>query len=875
MPDLVDCPELGSWPALFGNSATPKQREAYERHLETCPACQERLDRADLCGEAMRTLIRRVANAAPAPGKSAEDALLSRLREVRSPLAATPVEAADLYFLQPASRPDIFGMLGPYEVEEVIGHGGMGVVLKAFEPALHRLVAIKVMAAAVAGSAVARQRFTREAKAAAAVSHDHIVTVHGVNETAGLPYLVMQYVPGESLQARLDRGGPLEVTEIVRIGLQTASGLAAAHAQGLIHRDIKPANLLLENGLARVRITDFGLARMADDTHLTQQGVLAGTPEYMAPEQARGEKVDHRADLFSLGSVLYAMCTGVPPFRGSSTVAVLRQVSDQAPPLIRELNPDIPSWLETFIARLMAKNPAERFQSAAEVAALLEGYLAYLRQPVTITAPPTFETRTPADSRSSRWKRLVLLLCLGGVLIAGVSAFAFTHGGGWPNPQAMTTNDAAVTVRKFKGHAGPVHNVRFTADGQRLVSASGWPEGDRTVRVWTVATGDEVICITLPGEIHSLDLTPDGRHALAGLSTGEVVYLDLESGGIVHQHKIHQQAVGWVGFAPGGKRVFSTSDDGNALLWDLATGHMLKRFHVLSNKARGGILLPDSQRLLTGDSEGGLQIWDVSTGQEVKRLHLEGPWMIDGLGVTADGRQALVAGIAGVRVHDLETGKQIHHFQAGTEEVHQADLSQDGRWLLTGSFDGQVRLWNFQTEELLQTLGTHDGMVFSVAFSPDGRYAASGGGGERKEDRFVAGSDHDIRVYDLKALTPDSAAAPTTTAAPQAAKSGWPLTVGSLVCVAALSLLALSSVGAWYFVRRHRRAAMTTLVPASVQDNQTEQVVAQVPIAFACSACGKSLKARAELAGKKVKCLQCDKPVLVPSFKMNDASGPS
>jgi len=263
----------------------------------------------------------------------------------------------------------------------------MGVLPKGFGPALHRFGAIKVMAAAVAGSATARKRFTREAQAAAAVFHDHVVTVHGVHEADGLPYLVMQYVAGESLQARIDRTGPLDVVEIVRIGMQTAAGLAAAHAQGLIHRDIKPANLLLENGLARVKITDFGLARMVDDVGLTQAGVVAGTPEYMAPEQARGEAVDHRADLFSLGSVLYAMCTGMPPFRGSSAVAVLRRVSDEEPKPVRPLNPDVPAWLEAVITRLMAKDPADRFQSAAEVAALLEGYLAHLRQPTLITAP--------------------------------------------------------------------------------------------------------------------------------------------------------------------------------------------------------------------------------------------------------------------------------------------------------------------------------------------------------------------------------------------------------------------------------------------------------------------------------------------------------
>src|SRR5439155_13924679 len=134
---------------------------------------------------------------------------------------------------------------------------------------------------------------------------------------------VMEYISGISLQERLDRQGPLELKEILRIGIQIAAGLAAAHAQGLIHRDIKPANILLENGVERVKLTDFGLARAADDASLTQSGVVAGTPHYMAPEQARGEAVDHRADLFSLGSVVYAMCTGRPPFRAGGAVAGL------------------------------------------------------------------------------------------------------------------------------------------------------------------------------------------------------------------------------------------------------------------------------------------------------------------------------------------------------------------------------------------------------------------------------------------------------------------------------------------------------------------------------------------------------------------------
>src|SRR5262249_51527235 len=198
---------------------------------------------------------------------------------------------------------------------------GMGIVLRAFDEKLRRVVAIKVMAAKLATNAAARRRFTREAQAAAAVSHDHIVTIHAVEEEGGLPYQVMQYVSGLSLQQRLDRDGPLELKEILRIGTQTAAGLAAAHARGLIHCDIKPANILLESNVERARITDFGLARAGAEASLTQCGVVAGTPQYMSPEQAEGRPVDHRTDRFSLGRVLYAMCAGRATFRAGGALA--------------------------------------------------------------------------------------------------------------------------------------------------------------------------------------------------------------------------------------------------------------------------------------------------------------------------------------------------------------------------------------------------------------------------------------------------------------------------------------------------------------------------------------------------------------------------
>jgi serine/threonine protein kinase len=245
MPAPADCPGIETWHALDDVSLSHELRQQWERHLESCPLCQERVDQSERCGDELMNLWRQFGDPTAAPPDPTLSEVLDRLHEGRSLVRTRRAEPADLFFLRPATRPDLLGTLGEYEVEEVIGAGGMGVVLKAFDPALHRPVAIKVLAAAVAGSATARRRFTREAQAAAAVSHENVVTVHGVHEVDGLPYLVMQYIAGESLQDRLDRGGPLEIMEIVQIVHQTAAGLAVAHAQGLIHRDIKPANILI------------------------------------------------------------------------------------------------------------------------------------------------------------------------------------------------------------------------------------------------------------------------------------------------------------------------------------------------------------------------------------------------------------------------------------------------------------------------------------------------------------------------------------------------------------------------------------------------------------------------------------------------------
>lgn len=260
-----------------------------------------------------------------------------------------------------------------YDVVQVIGRGAMGIVFEALDSGLNRQVAIKLLAPELAGSEKARQRFALEARFAATLRHENVVAVHSVNELDGLPFLVMEFVDGSSLGGLLEVGRTFSVSEIARIGRQTALGLAAAHEARLIHRDIKPDNILLEKGTLHVRVADFGLARAVDqDFHLSQPGLLLGTPNFMSPEQVDGKTVTAASDLFSLGSVLYTLCTGHLPFQAESLSGLLHAVAEKAPTPVRELNPKIPEGLTQILEKLHAKNPVDRPRSAAGVAESLK-----------------------------------------------------------------------------------------------------------------------------------------------------------------------------------------------------------------------------------------------------------------------------------------------------------------------------------------------------------------------------------------------------------------------------------------------------------------------------------------------------------------------
>jgi urea transport system substrate-binding protein len=336
-------------------------------------------------------------------------------------------------FLSPPQTSIELGWLAHYRILKLLGRGGMGVVFQAEDMQLQRLVALKAILPEFAANSVARQRFLREARACAALKSDHVVTIYQVGQDRDLPFLAMEFLQGQTLETRL-QGERLPLREVLRIGRESAAGLAAAHARGLIHRDVKPANIWLEAPTGRVKLLDFGLARATGSrSDLTQMGRIVGTPEFMSPEQARGEDVDARSDLFSLGAVLYALCTGQKPFQGTSVMAVLTALAVRTPRPIYELNADVPQPLVTLIGCLLEKDPADRLFSAEEVRQVLEGIEAELASPadsgsrprtqIIPAAVPTAVAQPPlAAPRPPR--RLRTAGVLAGVVLIGAALLA-------------------------------------------------------------------------------------------------------------------------------------------------------------------------------------------------------------------------------------------------------------------------------------------------------------------------------------------------------------------------------------------------------------------------------------------------------------------
>jgi WD40 repeat protein len=641
------------------------------------------------------------------------------------PAANAGAKRVRVDFLAPAQAPDELGRLGPYRILKVLGAGGMGIVLLAEDEQLKRPVALKVMRPALAEDPEARRRFLREARAAASLQHDHIVTIHQVGEDRGIPFLAMEFLGGEALDVRLGREGKLPIAEVVRIGRQTATGLAAAHRRGLIHRDIKPANLWLEAETGRVRILDFGLARSGDDSSLTPVGDILGTPAYMAPEQAGPDshRLDARCDLFSLGCVLYRMATGRVPFQGSDAMGVLLAVATQDPRPPGELNPELPPELCSLILRLLARDREQRPASAQVVVEALRAIEGVRTEPQS-AYPSTLKLdrpEKPALARGRRSRRRILA-AVGVALVAGavgLGLFLANRNGedtgrskpGMPldaaalawvaPPDRLRAKDMPGTERfawqpkelvavygEHRGHHwGRVVSLSFSRDGKQVISVGS----DRVVRTWAVATGREVAATRL--------------HFSPPLISWD-----------------HCRAA----FSPDQKTLAISCDDDRVKLFDLATG---KERSALDTGGLPGVSVftSDSRTLFTASLQGPVKVWDVATGKQQAVI----PNPCDSCGSMAlshDGKTLALGnyhapGNGGerkdlIRMLNLETRKERTVPLKGN--LFYLAFAPDDRTLACGAFLGPLSIVDVRAARVKFTLEGSS----SPAFSPDGKVLA-------------------------------------------------------------------------------------------------------------------------------------------------------
>jgi WD40 repeat protein len=758
-------------------------------HLVDCPACREQA--AAMSADSFLARLRGAsAPGAPAPAKS-------------RPPTNTAAGAAEATTIPPVPGlpPELAGH-PQYQIVRELGRGGMGVVYLAHNKLMGRREVLKVVNKDLLERPGIAERFLREIQSAARLNHPNVVTAYSALEFGGSLAFAMEYVEGEDLYKAVKARGPLPVANACFYAREAALGLQHAHDKGMVHRDIKPQNLILarQGKKHAVKVLDFGLAKVlrerGGDGSLTGTGMMMGTPDYIAPEQAvDAARADIRADIYSLGCTLYFLLTGAPPFKGSSLYEIIQAHHSAEPKAVNVIRPEVPDALAAVVRKMMAKDPADRYQTPAEVAKELAPFVkpGAGAVPVVEVAParaaPTTVTHRSAVARATaiaparkrkprgmlKWLwlaavglglavivagslgmvalRLFPLKAAGGILVVEVNepnpdvfvdgekvAVTWSDGGTWGEVRVKPgTRKVEVTKDGFAPHG---ESVEIEDGKRRVVSAllygPGNPGGAAGAAAYA-STGGITFVHFGPGEPRALAFLQDDLRKHYSVR----VY-DLATGRPVTPPLYHGGRLTHTTFSPDGHRVLTSGHENAARVFDADTGKLLFRLVGHTDFVNRGAFSPDSQRIVTAGEDKTARIWDAETGKPLLPP-LRHDDTVSFATFSPDGRRVLTAGPDGTaRVWDAGTGAELARLKHGAA-LSRVACSADGRRVVTAGADGTARVWDTATGAAVGLPLKHGDRVKFLSFSPDGRRVAT------------ASADTTARVWDAatgEAVTP-------------------------------------------------------------------------------------------------------------------------
>jgi eukaryotic-like serine/threonine-protein kinase len=607
---------------------------------------------------------------------------------------------------------------GDYELLAEIARGGMGIVYRARQVSLNRIVALKMILAGQFASSQDVDRFHKEAEAAANLDHPHIVPIYEVGEHEGQPYFSMKFIEGGTLAGR---PLPLPARQAAQIMVAASHAVHHAHQRGILHRDLKPGNILLDVS-GQPFVTDFGLAKRveAHDQH-TRTGAIVGTPSYMPPEQARSEKVlTTAADVYGLGAILYELLTGQPPFRADTPLDTVLQVLEREPERPGKLNLRIDSDLDTICLKCLDKDPAKRYDSAAALASDLEHWLA--GEP--ISARPV---GTPA--RLWRWCRrnpglaIASATAVAALMVAAAVSTVFAvyqTENAWQLAQdkedlrreQIRKQDALTEANTQKGRADERTRIAELRLAENYLN--------RGTGLCELGNGARGLLFLAK----SLNSAPEVEQALQRAARANLAAWRNHVAGLTAILE-HRGVVNCVAYSPDGKYVLTGSGNGMARVWDAANGRPVGKALEHNGAVQCVTFSADSKFVLTASMDKTARLWETVTGEPVGSPYLHGdPIMC--VAISRDDNYVVTGGGHYARVWDRASGEQIGPaLEHRRGAVVSLDISLDGKYVVTGSGEGTARVWDTATGKPIGKTLEHKDQVVSVAFSPDGKYVAT------------------------------------------------------------------------------------------------------------------------------------------------------